>query len=136
MFPATRRRAGALDGPAPICCSTAQTGRTLALIDGPALTLRRTAAASALAASYLARADCERLLMVGTGALASHLIEAHASVRPIHNVLVWGRNPEKAAKLAQRLTRRTLRVAADRRSRQCRTRRTYHLLRDAVARRR
>ncbi len=89
-----------------------QTGRTLALMDGPALTLRRTAAASALAASYLARADCERLLMVGTGALAGHLIEAHASVRPIKSVLVWGRNPEKAAKLARRLDRRTLRVAA------------------------
>lgn len=89
-----------------------QTGRTLALMDGPALTLRRTAAASALAASYLARPDCERLLMVGTGALAAHLIEAHASVRPIANVLVWGRNPEKAAKLARRLDRRNLKVAA------------------------
>ncbi len=88
------------------------TGKTLALMDGPALTLRRTAAASALAASYLARPDCERLLMVGTGALAAHLIEAHASVRPIVNVLVWGRNPQKAERLAQRLNRRSLRVAA------------------------
>jgi alanine dehydrogenase len=88
-----------------------KTGEPLALFDGPALTARRTAAASALAASYLARPDCERLLMVGTGALAAHLIEAHAAVRPIRNVLVWGRNPEKAARLAQRLTRRTLKVA-------------------------
>jgi alanine dehydrogenase len=89
-----------------------KTGKPQAMMDGPALTLRRTAAASALAASYLARSDCQRLLMVGTGALASHLIEAHASVRPIVNVLVWGRNAEKAAKLAQRLTRRNLKVAA------------------------
>jgi alanine dehydrogenase len=89
-----------------------QTGRALAVMDGPAVTLRRTAAASALAASYLARPDCERLLMVGTGALAAHLIEAHASVRPIANVLVWGRNPEKAVKLARRLDRRRLKVAA------------------------
>jgi ornithine cyclodeaminase len=90
----------------------ARTGKPLALLDGPALTARRTAAASALAASYLARPDCERLLMIGTGRLASHLIEAHASVRPIRNVLVWGRDPGKAARLAQRLTRRTLKVAA------------------------
>jgi ornithine cyclodeaminase/alanine dehydrogenase-like protein (mu-crystallin family) len=90
----------------------ARTGAPLAMMDGPALTARRTAAASALAASYLARPDCERLLMVGTGALASHLIEAHASVRPIVNVLVWGRNPEKAAKLAHRMSRRNLKVAA------------------------
>lgn len=89
-----------------------KSGKPLALLDAPALTARRTAAASALAASYLARPDCERLLMVGTGNLAAHLIEAHASVRPIVNVLVWGRSPEKAAKLAQRLTRRQLKVAA------------------------
>jgi alanine dehydrogenase len=89
-----------------------ETGTPLALIDGPALTIRRTAAASALAASYLARPDAERLLVVGTGALAPHLVEAHARVRPIRNVLVWGRDPEKAAKLAHRLDRRGLKVAA------------------------
>ena len=88
-----------------------RTGDILAMFDGPALTLRRTAAASALAATYLARAESERLLMIGTGALASHLIAAHASVRPIHNVLVWGRDPGKAARVAQRLTRRDLKVA-------------------------
>ena len=90
----------------------ARSGKPLALLDGPALTARRTAAASALAASYLARPDCERLLMIGTGRLASHLIEAHASVRPIRNVLVWGRDHDKAQRLAQRMTRRTLKVTA------------------------
>lgn len=89
-----------------------RSGELLALFDGPALTLRRTAAASALAASYLARADCERLLMIGTGALASHLVEAHASIRPIRTVLVWGRDPAKAQRLARRLDRRRLKVAA------------------------
>jgi alanine dehydrogenase len=89
-----------------------RTGKPLALLDGPALTLRRTAAASALAAGYLARPDCERLLIVGTGALVSHLVEAHATVRPIRNVLVWGRNYAKAKRTAQRLDRRTLKVDA------------------------
>ena len=88
------------------------TGRPLALMDGPMLTARRTAAASALAAKYLARPDAERLLMAGTGTLAPHLIEAHASVRPIKEVLIWGRNFEKAQKLAQRISRRRLRIAA------------------------
>jgi ornithine cyclodeaminase len=87
-----------------------KSGAPQALIDGPMLTLKRTAAASALASSYLSRPDCERLLMVGTGALAPHLIMAHASVRPICNVLVWGRKPEKTAKLAKRLDRRDFRV--------------------------
>jgi alanine dehydrogenase len=89
-----------------------KTGEPQALLDGPSLTVRRTAAASALAASYLARPDSERLLMVGTGALAPHLVEAHASVRPIRNVLIWGRDPDKAARLAQRLDRRNLKVVA------------------------
>ncbi len=90
----------------------AKTGMPLALIDGPSLTLRRTAAASALAARYLAREDCERLLMVGTGALAPHLILAHAAVRPVCNVLVWGRDPAKAKRLARRLDRSDFRVVA------------------------
>jgi len=86
------------------------TGSPQALIDGPKLTVKRTAAASALAASYLARNDAERLLMVGTGALAPELIMAHAAVRPICNVLIWGRNPEKAEKLARRMNRRDFKV--------------------------
>lgn len=89
------------------------TGQPLAMLDGPMLTLRRTAAASALAAGYLARSDSGRLLMVGTGALAPHLIEAHASVRPIREVVVWGRNSEKASALARQLDRSGLRVTAN-----------------------
>lgn len=87
-----------------------KTGSPLALIDGPALTARRTACTSALGAHYLARQDCERLLMVGTGALAPHLILAHAAVRPICHVLIWGRTPAKAAKLASRLDKPRFRV--------------------------
>ena len=90
----------------------AKTGVPLALIDGPSLTARRTACASALAARYLAREDCERLLMVGTGTLAPHLIRAHAAVRPICNVLIWGRSPDKAAKLAAKLNTPRFKVAA------------------------
>ena len=85
-------------------------GRPLALLDGPSLTRRRTAATSALAAKYLARPDCERLLMVGTGALAPYMIQAHAAVRPIANVLVWGRNFDKAKRIASRLDRPDFKV--------------------------
>ncbi len=78
----------------------AATGMPLALLDGTALTLRRTAAASALAADFLARRDSAVHLMVGTGALAPHLVAAHAAARPILQTLIWGRDPEKAAALA------------------------------------
>src|SRR5690554_716149 len=75
-------------------------GRPLACLDGSELTRRRTAAASALAARELAREDAETLLVVGTGKLAPMVIEAHAAVRPIKRVRIWGRNPEKARRLA------------------------------------
>ena len=88
-----------------------ETGVPRATIDGEALTNRRTAAASALASSYLSRADSKTLLMIGTGHLAAHLPAAHAAVRPIAKVLVWGRHPERAAALAEKLTREGLNAA-------------------------
>ncbi len=81
--------------------SEGQHGRPLACIEGSELTRRRTAAASALAARWLAREDAYTLLVVGTGKLAPMLIEAHAAVRPIGRVLIWGRTKEKAAALAE-----------------------------------
>ncbi len=80
-----------------------ETGRLLALMDGAELTARRTAGASALASRYLSRHDSKRLTMVGTGVLAPHLIQAHAAERPISDVTIWGRNPEKAQALAAQL---------------------------------
>jgi ornithine cyclodeaminase len=88
------------------------TGEVVALLDGVALTLWRTAAASALAATHLARPDAARMVMVGAGALAPRLIAAHASVRPIREVLIWNRNGGKAAALAARLGRPGLSVRA------------------------
>lgn len=77
-----------------------ETGETLAILDATRLTVWRTAAASALAARYLARPDTQRMLMVGAGALAPYLIRAHASVRPIKEVLVWNRSPAGADAVA------------------------------------
>ena len=82
---------------------SAETGESIAVLDGTELTLRRTAAASALASTYLSRQDSRRLLMVGTGNLAPHLIRAHAVARPIDDVVVWGRRPEAAQAVASML---------------------------------
>ncbi len=75
------------------------TGEPLAMMDGRALTAWRTACASALASRYLAREDASHLVMVGAGALAPHLIRAHASVRPIKRVSVWNRTRARAISL-------------------------------------
>jgi len=77
-----------------------QTGQARAWIDGRALTLIRTAAVSALAADLLAPAAPEVLLMVGTGALSRYFVEGHLAVRKYRSVLIWGRDPLKAAAAA------------------------------------
>ncbi|MDO6728798.1 ornithine cyclodeaminase family protein [Marinovum sp. 2_MG-2023] len=79
------------------------TGQMQAALDGDTLTARRTPAASALAADYLARADASRLLVVGTGQLAVSSAAAHCAVRSYRDVTIWGRTPAKAANIAATL---------------------------------
>ena len=79
------------------------TGITVAMMDGTELTRRRTAAASALAASFLARADASTLVLVGAGALGSHFVRAHAAVRPIRRVFIHNRSMAKAEALCAEL---------------------------------
>jgi ornithine cyclodeaminase len=79
------------------------TGQPVALLDGTMLTKRRTACASGLAARYLAPHNAARLLMIGTGALAPHLIRVHAKVRPIREVMIWGRRQSQADELARQV---------------------------------
>ena len=88
------------------------TGELLLSMDAQLLTAKRTAAASALAASYLSRSDSNKLLMVGTGTLAPHLIQAHLAIRPIEKVIIWGRNFEKAKQLAQILQAKAIHTEA------------------------
>ena len=81
----------------------ATTGALKAILEAKSLTAKRTAATSALASSFLSKKNASLLLMIGTGALSKNLIKAHAAVRPIQQVFVWGRNFEKAQQIAQEL---------------------------------
>ena len=81
----------------------ARNGAPKAVIDGVALTQRRTGCASALAAGYLARRDAHSLLMVGAGALAPHLVRAHLAVRRYGLLTLWNRDAAKAEALASSL---------------------------------
>ena len=78
-------------------------GNIKAILEAKSLTVKRTAAASALASFYLSRKDSKSMLMIGTGALSINLIKAHASVRPIKKVFIWGRDLEKAQAIASAL---------------------------------
>ena len=81
----------------------AKKGTIKSILEAKSLTAKRTAATSALASSFLSNKKSSSLLMIGTGALSTNLIKAHAAVRPIQNVFVWGRNLDKAQVLCDAL---------------------------------
>jgi alanine dehydrogenase len=79
------------------------TGVPLAILDGGALTARRTAAASVLAATMLARPDSHRLVVVGSGRLAGELARGYCTLFPIDEVIVWNHRSAGAEQLAAAL---------------------------------
>ena len=84
-----------------------QTGAPVCVLDAGEITRIRTAAASALATEALARPDASRLLAVlGTGEQAESHIRAISASRPLSRIVVWGRNPEHAARLADKFAAR------------------------------
>ncbi|MBC9179275.1 bifunctional Delta(1)-pyrroline-2-carboxylate/Delta(1)-piperideine-2-carboxylate reductase [Pseudoroseomonas ludipueritiae] len=83
--------------------SHGETGEPLCLLDGGTLTDRRTAAASVLAAEYLARPESSRLLLLGSGKVAHALAEAYAERFPLREIRIWSRRPDSAARLAATL---------------------------------
>lgn len=80
-----------------------ETGQPLATMDGARLTVWRTAAASALASTYLSRPESKVLTMIGAGALSPFMIKAHMAVRPIEEIFLWNHNIRNAHTLAEKL---------------------------------
>ncbi|HEY7676814.1 MAG TPA: ornithine cyclodeaminase family protein, partial [Candidatus Methylomirabilis sp.] len=74
----------------------AETGALLALVDGAYLTAVRTAATSALAATYLARPESSRVGVFGSGVQARFHLEALRARFPVAEAMVVGRTPAKA----------------------------------------
>lgn len=69
-----------------------ETGALLAIMDSIEVTLRRTAAASALAARYLARPDSRVILICGCGEQGRAQLAALRHVLPLERALAWDRN--------------------------------------------
>lgn len=91
-----------------------ETGETVAYFDdGGYLTDLRTAAVAAMVARELGRTDAV-LGILGTGVQARLQAELHAEVLPLSDVIVWGRDPERAAACARDVAARLpgVRVAA------------------------
>ncbi|HYM62221.1 MAG TPA: ornithine cyclodeaminase family protein [Thermoanaerobaculia bacterium] len=75
------------------------TGQLLAVINASAITAIRTAAVSAVATKLLARPDSSSLAILGAGVQARSHLEAIPLVRPIREIRVFGRSPQRVEAL-------------------------------------
>lgn len=89
-----------------------ETGRHLALFDGNQITGRRTVAVAALAASFLARKDARKLLVVGAGRVGSMVPHAFRQVRAIDEVAIWDIDHANSERLAAKLQEEGLKAVA------------------------
>lgn len=92
------------------------TGAPVALVEGAEVTAIRTAAASGLATKLLSRPDARSHGVMGTGAQAISHIDAVNAVRPIDDIMIWGRSFAKAKALAaaeRQRTGRNVQASAD-----------------------
>ena len=83
--------------------SCGNTGKVLSTMDGGELTARRTAAASVLAAKYLAPKKARRHLMIGTGRLSANVVEAYATVLGLKEFRIWGINSAHCEQAVSRI---------------------------------
>jgi ornithine cyclodeaminase/alanine dehydrogenase-like protein (mu-crystallin family) len=80
-------------------------GRLLAIMDSIEVTIRRTAAATALAARYLARPGSATILVCGCGEQGRAQLEALAAVLPLRRALAVDLDPGRAEAFAAETTR-------------------------------
>lgn len=111
-FPANPERLGLPTIQGAILLCDGETGSLLAIMDSAEVTLRRTAAASALAARQLARPESATLFLCGCGAQGAAHLEALKGVLPLRQVYAFDRLPERARSFARQASTAGLPVAA------------------------
>ncbi|MCP1242491.1 delta(1)-pyrroline-2-carboxylate reductase family protein [Acetobacter lambici] len=85
-----------------VTCADARTGDLLFSLDGPTVTMRRTAGISMLGIRLLARNPTKKVLLIGTGAQASAHCAAFASLHPQTTVMVRGRTSDRTKDFCER----------------------------------
>ena len=76
-------------------------GKSLALMDGAAMTAIRTGAGSGVATDMLARPESRTLAIIGAGAQALTQIQGICAVRQIDEVWLFDHNADRAERLAE-----------------------------------
>jgi alanine dehydrogenase len=83
-------------------------GTTLAILDSTLITALRTAAATAVAAKYLSRADAKTLAVIGCGTQGRATVEALRLVRPVDEVLAYDMDAACADRFAREMSARAV----------------------------
>ncbi|HEV2817753.1 MAG TPA: ornithine cyclodeaminase family protein [Allosphingosinicella sp.] len=96
-FPGNPERRGLPTIQGAILLCDGASGAVLAIMDSIEVTLRRTAAATALAARYLARPEAATILICGCGAQGAAQLEALRETLPLTHCLTWDHDPGRAA---------------------------------------
>lgn len=99
-FPLNPLRTGLPTIQGAILLSDAENGTLLAIMDSIEITLRRTAAASAVATDLLSRKAAETLLICGCGVQGRAHLEAIAPLRPFKRFFAFDAAPERAQKFS------------------------------------
>ena len=102
LFPGNARR-GLPTLLATIVLMDAQTGETLAVLDGTWITALRTAAVSAVAVDALASRQPKVVALLGSGTLARSHAQALRAVREIAQMRVWSRDPANVERCAREI---------------------------------
>jgi alanine dehydrogenase len=101
-FPQNPRRFGLPTIQGTIVLADASTGVPLAIIESGSVTALRTAAATAVAASFLARRDARMATIVGCGVQGELQLAAIAAVLPLQRAWVLDADHERAESMAVR----------------------------------
>ena len=99
-FPGNPERNGLPTIQGAILLCDARTGTLLAIMDSAEVTLRRTAAATALAARHLARPESRTVMICGCGALGRAHLDALIGILPLERLFAWDRRRDRARALA------------------------------------
>ena len=103
-FPANPARHGLPTIQGVVALQDAADGRLLALMDSGELTALRTAAATAVAAKYLARSDSATVAIIGCGLQGRYQLRALRRVLPLRRVLAWDDDRDAARAYAAEMS--------------------------------
>jgi alanine dehydrogenase len=105
-FPENPRRFGLPTIQGAVLLADAGTGEPLAVMDSASITALRTAAATAVAAKFLARPDARTATLVGCGVQGEVQLAAIAAVLPLQHAWVLDADHARAERLAGEATAR------------------------------